>query len=168
MFRPVWNLWIVGGHQARSYGLEGRTLKENRRAELCATCGLSKSHRSRKWKEYNRWSRAEHTDKEIMAFIRAALAELNKKAEITSLTPRHHAALTPLRCSAYAPRTPHRRRSRAVHTPLSRRSCAMLTPLSRRIDAAKARFVCVCGVMRAARINEGGGRERRGVVEKKG
>ena len=40
---------------------------------------MKRPNRPREWKEYNRWSRAEHTDMEIMAFqvIRAALAELN-------------------------------------------------------------------------------------------
>ena len=50
---------------------------------------MKRPNRPREWKEYNRWSRAQHTDTEIMAFIRAALAELNKKAGITSLPPRH-------------------------------------------------------------------------------
>ena len=51
--------------------------------------GMKRPNRQWKWKEYNRWSRAKHTDMEIMAFIWAALAELpvNKKAKITSLPP---------------------------------------------------------------------------------
>ena len=46
-------------------------------------------NRPREWKEYNHWARAKHTDMEIIAFLWAALAELNKKAGITSLPPRH-------------------------------------------------------------------------------
>ena len=45
---------------------------------------------TRQWKEYNQWSRSDNTDAEIMAFIRADLADLNKKAGITSLPPRHY------------------------------------------------------------------------------
>ena len=47
-------------------------------------------NRSRQWKEYNRWSRSDNTDAEIMEFIRADLADSNKKAGILSLPPRHY------------------------------------------------------------------------------
>ena len=47
-------------------------------------------NRTREWKEFNRWSRSDNSDAEIMSFIRADLAELNKKAGITSLPPRHY------------------------------------------------------------------------------
>jgi len=45
-------------------------------------------NRTREWKEFNWWSRSDNSDAEIMSFIRADLAELNKKAGITSLPPR--------------------------------------------------------------------------------
>ena len=47
---------------------------------------------NRTWelKEYNQWLRSDHSDAEIMSFIRANLAELNKAAGITSLPPRHY------------------------------------------------------------------------------
>ena len=48
------------------------------------------ANRTRQWKEYNRWSRSDNTDAEIMAFIRADLADLNKIAGITSLPRRHY------------------------------------------------------------------------------
>ena len=35
---------------------------------------MKRPNRPREWKEYNRWSCAQHTDKEIMAFIRATLS----------------------------------------------------------------------------------------------
>ena len=46
-------------------------------------------NRPREWKECNRWACVNHIDVQILAFIRADLAELNKKAAITSLQPRH-------------------------------------------------------------------------------
>ena len=39
-------------------------------------------NRKREWKQYNRWSRSDHSDAEFMSFIRADLAELNKRAGI--------------------------------------------------------------------------------------
>ena len=60
------------------------------------TCqGMKRPNHPRKWKEYNGWLRQDHTDMEIMAFIRAVLAELpvNKKARINSLPPGIHCAI---------------------------------------------------------------------------
>ena len=45
---------------------------------------------TRQWKEYNLLSHSDNTNAEIMAFVRADLADLNKKAGITSLPPRHY------------------------------------------------------------------------------
>ena len=45
---------------------------------------------AREWKEFYRWSRSDNSDAEIMSFIRADLAELNERAGITSLPPRHY------------------------------------------------------------------------------
>ena len=45
-------------------------------------------NRKKEWKEYNWWSRSDHSYAEIMTFICADLAELNKRAGITSLLPR--------------------------------------------------------------------------------
>ena len=39
----------------------------------------------REWRKYNRLASADHTFMEMMAFIRADLAESNRKAGITSL-----------------------------------------------------------------------------------
>ena len=46
-------------------------------------------NRTREWKEFNRWSRSDNSDAEIISFIRADLAELNEIAGITSLPPLH-------------------------------------------------------------------------------
>ena len=45
---------------------------------------------TREWKEYDRWSRSNHSIAEIMPLICADLAELNKRQYITSLPPRHY------------------------------------------------------------------------------
>ena len=45
---------------------------------------------TREWKEYNWWSRSNYSYPEIMPFIRAVLAELNKRAGITSFPMRHN------------------------------------------------------------------------------
>ena len=47
-------------------------------------------NRPRQWKENNRWSCSYNTDAEIMAFVCADLADLNKKAGMTSLPPRQY------------------------------------------------------------------------------
>ena len=38
---------------------------------------MKRPNRPREWNKYNRWVRTDHTDMEMMAFIRAAIAELN-------------------------------------------------------------------------------------------
>ena len=50
------------------------------------TSSTERPNRPLEWNEYNRWAHADHTDKEIMAFILADLAKLNNKAGITCLT----------------------------------------------------------------------------------
>ena len=66
-----------------------KTSKGNEQAPAAKQKG---PNRTGEWKEYNWWSRPDHSDSdpEITSFIRADLAELNKSDGITSLPPRHY------------------------------------------------------------------------------